>query len=38
MRLRYSALLLASLVVIGAAGSALASDRAVLGELFTAAG
>jgi hypothetical protein len=38
MRLRYLALLLASLVLFGAAGNAFASDRVVLGELFTAAG
>ncbi len=38
MHLRYSALLLASLLLIGAAGNAFATDRTVLGELFTAAG
>lgn len=37
MRLRYFALLLASLMLIGAAGSVLATDRVVLGELFTKA-
>ncbi len=38
MRLRYFAMLLVSLVLIGVAGSAVATDRVVLGELFTAAG
>jgi len=37
MRHRYSALLLASLVLIGTAGNAFASDRTVLGELYTKA-
>jgi hypothetical protein len=38
MRVRCFSLLLVSLVLIGAAGSAFATDRTVLGELFTAAG